>query len=340
MVVQKGKNFGILSLTFFLLFLWVALPGCGGQPMGTRESSNGMEDGGLGSEPGLGASGSFDLDLALELGRLCLQSYQMLIDFNKGKDFQLPAPYTLIKQFYTDERYAGEASYQGQRVPIAFIATKGENIYLVFRGTVTITEWIDDAEFSQVAYSYVSKGGMTETGFTQIYGTLQMDIIATIKNLSGTGSYSTLYITGHSLGAALAVLAVPQLSYATSFSKPIFYNFAGPRVGNPHFAETIFNFLNLTSWRVVNTNDLVPKLPEPVVAVYINNQLKTFFYDHVNQEQEITFGMPISGPTDFKAIEEDHIMCNYYNALCEMTEDVDQCKKMADGADGCNSNPL
>ena len=117
---------------------------------------------------------------------------------------------------------------------------------------------------------------------------------------------------------------------------PIFYNFAGPRVGDPHFANLTYNSLGLTSWRVVNTNDLVPKLPQTVTVVDKGNHIKTFFYEHVNQAKDITFGKPISGPTDVSAIQEDHIMCNYYNALCKMTEDEKSCMAMADGADGCN----
>ncbi|MDX1387215.1 MAG: lipase family protein, partial [bacterium] len=272
-----------------------------------------------------------------ELGRLCLQSYQMLIDFNKGVDFKLPAPFQLVKVFNTPERYVGEAA-TATEVPIAFVATQGDAIYVVFRGTVTITEWIDDATFAQVPYHFVSKGGLTEEGFTSIYGTVHQGILDTVVDLAKSGGFSTLYITGHSLGAALAVLAVPELAAKSGFTQPIMFNFAGPRVGNPAFSETTYNALMIQSVRVANTNDLVPKLPNPIVEVYQNGQFKTFFYDHVNEAHDITFGNPISGPTDFKDIEANHIMCNYYNALCKMTSDEKTCMEMADGADGCNAS--
>src|SRR5688572_14778984 len=91
-------------------------------------------------EPDLGASdgAAFDLDLSLELARLCLQSYQALDDFQNGQPFALPAPYALVKEFFTDEPYEGQ-SIDGQ-VPIAFVATRGTTVYVVFRGTKTITE--------------------------------------------------------------------------------------------------------------------------------------------------------------------------------------------------------
>lgn len=311
---------GIWVLLFSGVFFF---PACGG------------EAGGSGSAPLPGVADPFDLDLALELGRLCLQSYQALIDFNAGKPFELPPPYTLVKQFFTSERFEGELSVGG-KVPIAFVATKDENIYVVFRGTVTIIEWIDDAEFAQVSYTFVSGGGMTEQGFTTVYATINTDIINTVNDLINSGKFTTLYVTGHSLGAALAVLAAPELNDKTSLP-PTFYNFAGPRVGDPKFSIQIYGSRIRTSWRVVNTNDLVPKLPEPVVVMFQNNRLRKFFYEHVNAAHDITFGKPISSPTDFTDIEANHIMCNYYNALCEMTGDPETCKKMADGADGCNA---
>lgn len=286
--------------------------------------------------PVAGAADSFDLDLALELARLDLQAYQMLVDFNAGKTFQLPAPYTLVKQFFTNEVFEGEAAADSE-VPIAYIATKGSNVYVVFRGTVTIVEWIDDAEFGQVSYRFTGAGGLTEEGFTDVYASIHQQILDTLHDLAASGSFDTLYVTGHSLGAALAVLAAPELGEKGPFGKPVMVNFAGPRVGNPTFAVGTYPPRVAASVRVVNTNDLVPKLPEPVVTVFKNNQFHTFYYDHVDTEHAITFGHPITGPTDTTDIEANHILCNYYNALCEMTQDVAACKKAADGADGCNA---
>lgn len=333
----------IFSLLILFFLGGIFLPSCGQTITpaedldgGFDNDSNGGGDS-LGGAPGPATAEGFDLDLALELGRLCLQSYQMLIDFNHMEEFKLPAPFQLVKVFSTSERYVGEFA-SATEVPIAFVATKDDAIYVVFRGTVTITEWIDDATFSQVPYNFVSKGGLTETGFTSIYGTIHQDILNTVMDLAKDGSYNTLYITGHSLGAALAVLAVPELALKSGFSQPIMFNFAGPRVGNPKFSETTYNALMITSVRVANTNDLVPQLPKPIVEVYENGHFKTFFYDHVNEEHSITFGNPISGPTDFKDIEANHIMCNYYNALCKMTSDEKTCMEMADGADGCNAS--
>lgn len=280
--------------------------------------------------PVLGAEDdAFDLALATRLGALCLQSYQMLTDFQSGTSFSLPAPYTLQMQFLTSEAFPGESF--GTEVPIAFVATAGDAIYVVFRGTKTISEWISDAEFAQVPYAPVSGGGLTEQGFSTVYATVGSAIVGEVNALAQSGSYTTLYVTGHSLGASLATLAAPDLARATGFSSPVLYNFASPRTGNPTFASLVDALP--TSWRIVNTNDEVPKLPPAVTFVIENGEQKLYFYEHIDSEYDVTFGEPIENLQD---LEDDHAMCNYFATLCAQTSDPSGCYAMADGADGCN----
>jgi triacylglycerol lipase len=270
----------------------------------------------------------FDRALALELGRLCIQSYQMLIDFENGQTFTLPAPYTLQRQFLTPEHYAGESITE--EVPIAYVATSGDAIYVVFRGTVTISEWISDATLSQVPYAFVADGGKSETGFTAIYASIDTAITDEVNALAQNPAYRTLYVTGHSLGAALATVAAPVLARATRLDAPILYNFASPRVGDPVFAALVDELP--TSWRVVNTNDEVPMLPHVITVVFHGSQPEFFFYEHIDSEYDLTFGEPIRNLTD---LEEDHAMCNYYAALCDETSDPTSCKQMIAGIGGC-----
>lgn len=271
----------------------------------------------------------FDLDLALALGRLCLQSYQMLIDFEAGTTFTLPAPYTLRMQFLTPEHYPGESF--SRAVPIAFVATSGDAIFVVFRGTKTVAEWISDATFTQVPYRPVSGSARTETGFTAIYDTIDTAIIDEVNALAASGAYTDLYVTGHSLGAALATLAAPDLAGATGFQAPVLYNFASPRSGNPAFAGLVDALP--TSWRIANTNDEVPKLPPAISVVFNGDTPEFFFYEHIDSEYPLTFGHPIRNLDD---LGENHAMCNYYATLCDETATPASCKQMTGGADDCN----
>jgi triacylglycerol lipase len=302
-----------------VVLLTTALSACGG-------------DSGSSTTPGVEGS-SFTLSTAVTLMQLCLESYQMLSDFENGQPFALPTPYTLQAQFDTEEHFAGDGL--NGMVPIAFVATSGNAIYVVFRGTVTISEWISDATLTQVDYTYVANGGKTETGFTDIYASIRTPIIQEVSSLAAGGAYTTLYITGHSLGGALAVLAAPDLAGQTQFKKPVVYTFAGPRAGDPAFAS-LYNGDIETSWRVVNTNDEVPKLPNPVTTVIgppPDYKPAFFFYEHVDGEHDITFGVPIRSLSD---VILDHSSCNYFATLCGQTSNPTQCKQMGQGLNGCN----
>jgi len=293
--------------------------------------SCGGDSGGGSSTPGVD-EGTFNLPSAVALMQLCLESYQMLSDFEDGQTFTLPAPYTLREQFYTEEHFSGDGL--NGKVPIAFVATSGDAIYVVFRGTKTISEWISDAMFGQVAYPYVANGGKTETGFSAIYDGIRAPLIQEVTSLAGGGTYTTLYITGHSLGGALSVLAAPDLAAQTPFTQPVVYTFAGPRAGDPMFAS-VYNAIK-NSWRVVNTNDEAPKVPTSVTTIIgppPQYKPELFFYEHVDREYDITFGVPVHSISD---LVFNHSSCNYFATLCGRTSSPAQCRQMGQGLNDCS----
>lgn len=67
-------------------------------------------------------------------------------------------------------------------------------------------------------------------------------------------------VTGHSLGSALATLFVMENKAKNKFDVTTVCTFASPHVGNTEFVNQ-FNQLPLTSWRIANTQDIVPKVP-------------------------------------------------------------------------------
>ena len=275
-------------------------------------------------------TGGFDLDTAIELMFLSIEAYQMLADSENDMTFTLPDPYNLIVQILTPEGFTSETL--SEEIPIAFIATKDDNIYVVFRGTKTLEEWITDADFPMVDYIDPG-GGKTEKGFTDLYSDIREQIISNVMMLNDQGTFNNLYITGHSLGAALAGVSTPDLLMNTGFENPVVYSFASPRVGDEDY-KTYFDAFGLDSWRVFNTNDLVPMLP-PDIPILLP-------YKHVDTGFSITFGEPIEDPLDFSAIGEDHDSCTYYNTLCEMLTGGDSaimdCKLQIKGLDDCNTD--
>jgi triacylglycerol lipase len=82
-----------------------------------------------------------------------------------------------------------------------------------------------------------------------------------------------ILIIGHSLGAALAVLAAPDVArnMPPNTIEPRLITFAGPRVGVSDFAEK-FNATIESCYRVVNFLDIVPFLP-PAPYVHVGAQI-------------------------------------------------------------------
>ena len=80
-------------------------------------------------------------------------------------------------------------------------------------------------------------------------------------------------VTGHSLGSALATLFVLENSVKGKFDISLISTLASPKVGNLEFKH-LFAGLPLTSWRVFNIRDLVPKIP-PTIPFILD-------YEHVD----------------------------------------------------------
>lgn len=98
-------------------------------------------------------------------------------------------------------------------------------------------------------------------GFRDAFDAVKADIEKDLRENAG----APIYITGHSLGGALAVLATRFLA---SDSQGACYTFGGPRVGNEYTADNI----KTPIYRVVNAADIVPRLPPaflPTVLITI-----------------------------------------------------------------------
>ncbi|KAK8623658.1 hypothetical protein V6N13_065023 [Hibiscus sabdariffa] len=109
------------------------------------------------------------------------------------------------------------------------------------------------------------------SGFLSAYDSVRIRIISLIKASIGYTEELTepphrwqVYVTGHSLGGALATLLALELS-SSKLAKcgaisVTMYNFGSPRVGNRRFAE-VYNEKVKDSWRIVNHRDIIPTVP-------------------------------------------------------------------------------
>ena len=134
----------------------------------------------------------------------------------------------------------------------AFLTTQkdGRIAVLAFRGTEK-NSW-KDVKTDLNARFYKGQGGVKlHTGFRDAYNQVSEQVKTEVNNLPK--DYS-LYITGHSLGGALAVIATKELERD---SLAACYTFGSPRVGNEEFGEEI----RAPVYRIVNAADGVPRVP-------------------------------------------------------------------------------
>lgn len=99
-------------------------------------------------------------------------------------------------------------------------------------------------------------------GFAVAYSAIAHSLLAVVRRLQSV-KRRPVYLTGHSLGGALATVCSLDLYLAQRLSsKEIFVStFGAPRVGNRHFSS-IYNECVPIHWRIVVAPDVVAKLPK------------------------------------------------------------------------------
>ena len=149
------------------------------------------------------------------------------------------AGFELVDTFNTGDTQAFFAKRDADRIAV-----------LAFRGTEA-NSW-KDVKTDLDARFYKGKDGVkVHTGFRDAYNQVAKQVRAAVNSLPDTFS---LYVTGHSLGGALAVVATKELGRDTLAAC---YTFGSPRVGNEEFGEEI----RAPIYRIVNAADGVPRVP-------------------------------------------------------------------------------
>jgi hypothetical protein len=97
-------------------------------------------------------------------------------------------------------------------------------------------------------------------------GTTKKDqILKAVRDLLAKYPGYKVYVTGHSLGAALSTIAAYYLSVEDDIPKPVTcLNFASPRVGDRNFLQAIEHlekYRKLRHLRVVNEHDSITLMP-------------------------------------------------------------------------------
>ncbi|EAS05198.1 lipase family protein (macronuclear) [Tetrahymena thermophila SB210] len=155
-------------------------------------------------------------------------------------------------------------------------------IIVAFRGTIpwSLTNWVTDIDTQKTSYP-LCENCQVHQGFYKQFDLLKGQLKDAFLTLRQKYSSAKLFVTGHSLGAAISTLSIP-LIYELNGNKPIdaFYNFGSPRVGCSKFANW-FNTQNfaLEHARITNGADPVPHLPPSVFPFKFEHHSHEVFYN-------------------------------------------------------------
>lgn len=138
-------------------------------------------------------------------------------------------------------------------------------LVIALRGTEFLHDWLGDFDFVPAPYRPVPGRGTVHEGFQLLYYSIRDNLRGLVEKHAPGRKW--LLMTGHSLGAALCSLAVPDLlnDIAQNLS-PVVYTWAEPRVGHHDFVTFYNTHVNIC-YRIVNLWDVVAHLP-PAIAQY------------------------------------------------------------------------
>lgn len=219
------------------------------------------------------------------------------------KDLAKSSPHGKVYKFYSIDS-------TDLQVGITISETH-KRISVIFRGSESKYDWYYDLSILKKNIHddvYVHSGFYNQLHSENTYENLLSDL----KTLTDKNPDYSIYITGHSLGAALSTLFGYELSREVKNVITV-VSFASPRVGDYEFRKKFDEKENLIHYRVSNNRDVVTSAP-------------MFYYQHVGTNIALTedsyqfyYNYSYNGWYHFSLFTcwsiSDHYMDLYYKRL-------------------------
>ncbi len=194
------------------------------------------------------------------------------------KEFSMVNAWWLIEiatLAYAEEEFAYEISKKAGFSEVRYFTGKSTQCYVLsdkdfvvvaFRGMESskrkgkndIRDIVKDIKVdADIRLIGSGKAGKVHRGFSEALDEVWQDLNLYVKGLQNSGR--TVWLTGHSLGAALATLAAYRYEDVQGL-----YTFGSPRVGNEDFVRDF----RVPAYRFENNNDIVCKVPPPLSGQY------------------------------------------------------------------------
>ena len=147
-----------------------------------------------------------------------------------------------------------------------FVAQSPDVLLVVFRGTEPrhIADVTSDADAIRFAVWDKSNLGEVHGGFFRAFFAAWGKLFGGRKvfpDMLRNAAPRKIWITGHSLGGALAQICAAQTALRDAIPVHAVYTFGQPRVGDEQFAGALHAALGARTYRLVNNQDIVPRVP-------------------------------------------------------------------------------
>jgi len=190
------------------------------------------------------------------------------------------------------------------------ISELNKRISVIFRGTESWKDWYHDLLFyKNEIYDniFIHSGFHRQLHYENTYEHIKYDILWLLKE---NPEYN-IYITGHSLGGALATLFGYEISKEISNDINI-VSFGSPRIGDYNFKNDFNNIKNLKHYRITNNNDIATAIPminfyHVGTNIHIDDKNNDIYYNYSYYWYQYSL---------FKCYSiYDHNMINYYKNI-------------------------
>ena len=205
----------------------------------------------------------------------------------------------------------------------ALITYNDSGMIIAFRGTSSPQDALTDAKIKLI--SDPGTKGKIHEGFKVGLDQVWLELLDVMSKERGN---RPIWITGHSLGGALALTAATRLRFEKEMIINGLYTFGQPRVGDLAYVQACDRMFGLKYYRFVHNNDIVPRVPMRVMGFE-----HTGFFKYINKDKNFDDKMTweqitkdrFTGRIDnvFKSATDgitDHSMSNYLEALNKLVK--------------------
>jgi len=137
---------------------------------------------------------------------------------------------------------------------VVYVVKVDDVCVVAFRGTNSIEDWFINLNFFKLP---IDHHGMVHTGFHRAYQRVKDDIVKLVRE----GSPKHVWITGHSLGGAMALSCAYDFVEHQNIPISGVVTFGQPMISDDAYAAYLESKLKGKHARFVNGKDIVPSVP-------------------------------------------------------------------------------